>query len=172
MTTQSTFEIDQHSRPFTHLEFKNDPDEFQFAFLSDNAGGSRPGVLPAAVRMLNLLQPEFVVGLGDLIEGYTARVNQARAGLPNNVFMNITLQNQDQADLEAFEKAVQQIPEVMECYLMTGDFDYLLRVVVSDTADFERLHSHTLTRLPGVSRVQSSFALRTVRKSSELPVGD
>lgn len=72
MTTESTFEIDQHSRPFTHLEFKNDPDEFQFAFLSDNAGGSRPGVLPAAVRMLNLLQPEFVVSLGDLIEGYTA----------------------------------------------------------------------------------------------------
>jgi DNA-binding Lrp family transcriptional regulator len=106
-----------------------------------------------------------------LIEGYTARINQARAGLPNNVFMNITLQHQDQADLEAFEVAVQQVPEVMECYLMTGDFDYLLRVVVSDTADFERLHSKTLTRLPGVSRVQSSFALRTVRKSSELPVG-
>ena len=107
-----------------------------------------------------------------LIEGYTALINQARAGLPNNVFMNITLQNQDQADLNAFEVAVQKVPEVMECYLMTGDFDYLLRVVVSDTADFERLHSHTLTRLPGVSRVQSSFALRTVRKSSVLPVGD
>jgi Lrp/AsnC family leucine-responsive transcriptional regulator len=107
-----------------------------------------------------------------LIEGYVARINQARAGLPNNVFMNITLQRQDQDDLDAFEKAVQQVPEVMECYLMTGDYDYLLRVVVSDTADFERLHSKTLTRLPGVSRVQSSFALRTVRKSSELPIGN
>jgi len=107
-----------------------------------------------------------------LIEGYTARINQARAGLPNNVFMNITLQSQDQADLDAFERAVQDVPEVMECYLMTGDFDYLLRVVVADTADFERVHSKKLTRLPGVSRVQSSFALRTVRKSSELPVGD
>ncbi len=107
-----------------------------------------------------------------LIEGYTARINQARAGLPNNVFMNITLHSQDQHDLEAFEEAVQHVPEVMECYLMTGEFDYLLRVVVADTADFERVHSQKLTRLPGVSRVQSSFTLRTVRNSSELPVGD
>ena len=107
-----------------------------------------------------------------LIEGYTARINQARAGLPNNVFMNITLLSQDQHDLEAFEEAVQHVPEVMECYLMTGEFDYLLRVVVADTADFERVHSQKLTRLPGVSRVQSSFTLRTVRNSSELPVGD
>ena len=105
-----------------------------------------------------------------LIEGYTARINQARAGLPGNVFVNITLQRQDQPDLETFEDAVRQIPEVMECYLMTGNFDYLLRVVVADMDDFERIHSQKLTRLPGVSRVQSSFALRTVRKSSVLPV--
>ena len=107
-----------------------------------------------------------------LIEGYTARINQARAGLPGNVFVNITLQRQDQPDLETFEDAVRQIPEVMECYLMTGNFDYLLRVVVADMDDFERVHSQKLTRLPGVSRVQSSFALRTVRKSSVLPVVD
>ncbi len=106
-----------------------------------------------------------------LIEGYSARINQARAGLPGNVFINITLQQQDQRDLEAFEAAVQQVPEIMECYLMTGNFDYLLRVVVADTADFERIHSQKLTRLPGVSRVQSNFTLRTVRESSVLPVG-
>ncbi len=69
-----------------------------------------------------------------------------------------------------FEEAVKRVPEVMKCYLMTGQQDYLLRVVVSDPADFERLHSQHLTRLPGVARVQSSFALRTVRKSAELPV--
>jgi Lrp/AsnC family transcriptional regulator, leucine-responsive regulatory protein len=107
-----------------------------------------------------------------LIEGYTARIDQAAAGLPGNVFVNITLQHQDQPDLEAFEAAVQQVPEVMECYLMTGNFDYLLRVVVADTADFERIHRQKLTRLPGVSRVQSSFTLRTVRKSSVLPVAE
>ena len=66
------FVIDQDSRPYTHLQFKNDPDEFQFAILSDNSGGARPGVFEAGVRMLNLLHPEFVVGLGDLVEGYTA----------------------------------------------------------------------------------------------------
>ncbi len=100
-----------------------------------------------------------------VIDRYTALVSQARVGLPGNVF-----NRQEQGDLAAFEEAVKRVPEVMECYLMTGQQDYLLRVVVSDPADFERLHSQHLTRLPGVARVQSSFALRTVRKSSELPV--
>jgi DNA-binding Lrp family transcriptional regulator len=105
-----------------------------------------------------------------VIDRYAALVNQAKVGLPGNVFVSITLNRQEQADLAAFEAAVQGVPEVMECYLMTGQQDYLLRVVVSDPADFERLHSQHLTRLPGVARVQSSFALRIVRKSVELPV--
>jgi DNA-binding Lrp family transcriptional regulator len=105
-----------------------------------------------------------------LIQRYAAIVDQQKAGVPVNVFVSVALQRQDQAELQAFEKAVREVPEVMECYLMTGEFDYLLRVVVSDTADFERVHSQHLTRLPGVSRVQSSFALRTVRKSSVLPI--
>ena len=71
-TGDDRFSIDQDSSPYTHLDFKNDPYEFQFAILSDNAGGGRPGVLEAGIRMLNLLQPEFIVILGDLIEGYTA----------------------------------------------------------------------------------------------------
>lgn len=105
-----------------------------------------------------------------VIDRYAAVVNQARVGLPGNVFVSITLNRQEQGDLAAFEAAVQRVPEVMECYLMTGQHDYLLRVVVSDPADFERLHSQHLTRLPGVARVQSSFALRTVRKTEELPL--
>jgi Lrp/AsnC family leucine-responsive transcriptional regulator len=105
-----------------------------------------------------------------LIEGYTAILNQQRAGCSVNVFVNITLDRQDETDLRKFEEAVRKIPEVMECYLMTGDFDYLVRAVVADTADFERLHSKYLTRLPGVARVHSSFALRTVQKSRELPI--
>jgi Lrp/AsnC family leucine-responsive transcriptional regulator len=105
-----------------------------------------------------------------LIEGYVALINQEQAGCPVNVFVNITLERQDQTDLHAFEEAVRKLPEVMECYLMTGDYDYLLRVVASDTADFERIHSKVLTRLPGVSRVHSSFALRAVQKSRELPI--
>ena len=105
-----------------------------------------------------------------LIEGYAAIVNQQKAGCPVNVFVNITLDRQDEPDLRKFEDAVRRIPEVMECYLMTGDYDYVVRVVVADTADFERVHSKHLTRLPGVARVHSSFALRTVQKARELPV--
>ncbi len=105
-----------------------------------------------------------------LISGYGARIDQEKAGLPVNVFVSITLDRQDQADLQAFEDAVRKIPEVMECYLMTGDFDYLLRVAVADTADFERMHSRELTRLPGVARVHSSLALRAVARQSVLPI--
>jgi len=105
-----------------------------------------------------------------LITGYGARIDQDKAGLPVNVFVSITLDRQDQTDLQAFEAAVRKIPEVMECYLMTGDFDYLVRVAVADTADFERLHSRELTRLPGVARVHSSFALRAVARLDVLPI--
>jgi DNA-binding Lrp family transcriptional regulator len=105
-----------------------------------------------------------------LIERYAAILNQQKAGLPVNVFVNITLDRQDEQDLRKFEEAVRKIPEVMECYLMTGEYDYTLRVVVADTADFERVHSKHLTRLPGVARVHSSFALRTVQKARELPL--
>ena len=104
------------------------------------------------------------------IEGYTALISQQKAGCPVNVFVNITLDRQEQAHLHAFEEAARKVPEVMECYLMSGEYDYLLRVVLADTADFERLHSQHLTRLPHVARVQSSFALRTVQKSRELPI--
>ncbi len=105
-----------------------------------------------------------------LIERYVALLNQKEAGLSGNVFVHIALHREEQSELDAFESAVQSIPEVMECYLMTGEFDYLLRVVVSDMADFERLHNESLTRLPGVARVNSSVAIRTVRKTTELPL--
>jgi len=104
-----------------------------------------------------------------LIEGYTALVDQQRAGFPVNVFVSITLDRQSQTGLEAFESAVRRIPEVMECYLMTGEHDYLLRLVVADLADFERIHNQHLTRLPSVARVHSSFAMRTVTRSRSLP---
>ena len=107
-----------------------------------------------------------------LIERYVALLNQKEAGLSGTVFVHIALRREEQSELAAFEAAVQGIPEVMECYLMTGEFDYLLRVVISDMADFERLHNEALTRLPGVARVNSSVAIRTVRKTTELPLAD
>ncbi len=105
-----------------------------------------------------------------LIERYVALLNQKEARLSGTVFVHIALRREEQSELAAFEAAVQNIPEVMECYLMTGEFDYLLRVVISDMADFERLHNEALTRLPGVARVNSSVAIRTVRKTTELPL--
>lgn len=104
------------------------------------------------------------------IERYTALLDQRMAGLAGNVFVNIALNREEQSELAAFEAAVQNLPEVMECYLMTGEFDYLLRVVVSDMDDYERVHKESLTRLPGVARVNSSVAIRTVRKTTELPL--
>ena len=105
-----------------------------------------------------------------LIERYVALLDQKEAGLTGTVFVHIVLGREEQSDLAAFESAVQNIPEVMESYLMTGEFDYLLRVVVSDMADFERIHHSELTRLPGVARVNSSVAIRTVTKKTALPL--
>jgi DNA-binding Lrp family transcriptional regulator len=105
-----------------------------------------------------------------MIDRYTALVSQPKAGLPGNIFVNIGLHREEQSELAAFEEAVKSIPEVMECYLMTGEFDYLLRVVVADMADFERIHKEALTRLPGVARVNSSVTIRTVQKKTELPL--
>ena len=118
----------------------------------------------ATLRRVRALEDE------GYIDRYAALVNQARAGLSGNVFVHIGLHREEQSELAAFEEAVKGIPEVMECYLMTGEFDYLLRVVVSDMADFERLHNEALTRLPGVARVNSSVAIRTVQKKTELPL--
>jgi Lrp/AsnC family leucine-responsive transcriptional regulator len=105
-----------------------------------------------------------------LIDRYAALLNQNKAGLPGNVFVQIGLHREVESDLSAFEEAVRNVPEVMECYLMTGEFDYLLRVVVADMADFERIHKESLTRLPGVARVNSSFGIRTVQRKTELPL--
>jgi DNA-binding Lrp family transcriptional regulator len=118
----------------------------------------------ACLRRVRRLEEE------GFIEKYAALLNQRQAGLAGNVFVHIALNREEQSELAAFEAAVQDLPEVMECYLMTGEFDYLLRVVVSDMADFERVHNESLTRLPGVARVNSSVAIRTVRKTTELPL--
>ncbi len=105
-----------------------------------------------------------------MIDRYAALVSQNAVGLPGNVFVQIGLHREVESELSAFEEAVRDIPEVMECYLMSGEFDYLLRVVVADMADFERIHKEFLTRLPGVARVNSSFGIRTVQRKTALPL--
>jgi DNA-binding Lrp family transcriptional regulator len=117
----------------------------------------------ACLRRVKLLEQKGV------IDRYVMLVDQAAVGKPGNVFVQITLDRQTHDELEKFEEAVRAVPEVMECYLMSGMSDYMLRVLVEDTADYERLHTQHLTCLPGVVRVQSSFALRTVTKKTQIP---
>ena len=105
-----------------------------------------------------------------MVHSYAANVNPSAVGLSMNVFVTLSLSAQSQAALTAFEEAVARIPEVMECYLMTGSADYMLRMVARDVEDLERLHAQRLTRIPGVSRVTSSIAMRTVVKRDGLPI--
>ena len=104
------------------------------------------------------------------IRDYVALLNARKVGLPTTVFVEITLQAQADEVLEAFETAVAKVPDVLECHLMAGSADYILKVVAEDTEDFARIHRQYLTRLPGVAQMQSSFALRTVFKTTALPV--
>ena len=93
-----------------------------------------------------------------------------KMGVPTTVFVEITLSGQADEVLDAFERSVARIPDVLECHLMAGSADYLLKVVAEDTEDFARIHRQYLARLPGVQGMQSSFALRTVCKTTALPV--
>lgn len=105
-----------------------------------------------------------------LVAGYVAVLDARRLGRPATVFVEITLQGQADELLDAFERAVQRVPEILECHLMAGTADYLLKITAEDTEDFARIHRQHLTRLPGVAQMHSSFALRTVRQTTALPV--
>jgi len=91
-------------------------------------------------------------------------------GLAVNVFVNVTLEKQIEDRLQEFERAVRRRPEVVECYLMTGEADYLLRIVVPDLDAYERFLKDTLTRIPGVASIRSSFALNQVQYRTALPL--
>ncbi len=105
------------------------------------------------------------------IRRYVALLDPAAVGLPVSVFVNVTLERQIESALERFEAAILKRPEVMECYLMTGDADYLLRVVTADLSAYERFLVEHLTRVPGVASIKSSFALKQVKYRTALPVG-
>jgi DNA-binding Lrp family transcriptional regulator len=114
------------------------------------------GLSPSAcLRRLRILERDGV------IRGYTALVDEPGEDV-TVVIVRITLERQTEEFLNRFEAAVRKYPEVCECYLMTGDADYLLRVDARNAADYERIHKELLSRLPGVARIQSSFAIRSV----------
>lgn len=105
-----------------------------------------------------------------IINRYAALLDQKKVGLPVSVFVSIKLERQQEDKLHRFEDAIRRCPEVLECYLMTGPRDYLLRVVACDLADYERFVKDTLTRIDGIANIESSFALGQVKHSSALPL--
>ncbi len=127
--------------------------------------GAKAGLSPStAHRRVKILEER------GLITGYTANLDRKQLGLANEFFVEVSLTGQTEDTMEKFERAVQRVPEILECHLMSGQFDYLLRVVARDAEDYERIHRGKLSRLPGLQRIQSSLALRTVKGWSGYPV--
>jgi Lrp/AsnC family leucine-responsive transcriptional regulator len=104
------------------------------------------------------------------ISRYVTLLDALRVGLKVSVFIQVTLERQVETALERFENAIRSRPEVMECYLMTGDADYLIRVVVADIQQLEEFILKFLTKLPGVGTIKSSFALKQVKYQTALPL--
>ena len=105
-----------------------------------------------------------------IIAAYSAIVDQRAVGLPVSVFISIKLERQRSHELDAFGAAISRWPEVMECYLMTGQFDFLLRVVCADLAAYEQFLRERLTQVEGVASIESSFSLGQVKYSRVLPL--
>jgi Lrp/AsnC family leucine-responsive transcriptional regulator len=104
-----------------------------------------------------------------IITAYSVTIDQKSVGLPVSVFVSIKLERQRSDELDRFGEAIADWPEVMECYLMTGDSDYLLRVVVPDLGAYERFVMD-FTKIPGIAQIRSSFALRPVKQGTALPL--
>ncbi|MFT7601868.1 MAG: Lrp/AsnC family leucine-responsive transcriptional regulator [Acidimicrobiales bacterium] len=117
----------------------------------------RVGLSPSAcLRRVRVLEESGVIA------SYAALVDPTAIGRPTSVFVEISLASQEEGVLDRFEEAVVTNPAVMSCHLMAGDADYLVHVMCADVNDYERLHRTHLAQLPGVARIRSSFALRTV----------
>ena len=105
-----------------------------------------------------------------MIQRYVALANPKALGLGVNVFISISLKEQTRESLAEFERRIAEQEEVMECYLMTGDSDYLIRVAVRDIGELERFILNQLTPIPGIEKIRSSFALKQVRYKTALPL--
>lgn len=135
------------------------------AAISNVELAERVGLSPSpCLRRVRALERDGV------IRRRVTLLDPAAVGLPVSVFVQVTLERQVEHALETFEQAVLGWPEVLECYLMTGDSDYLLRVVVPDLESYQRFLMRHLTRVPGVASIKSSFALRQVEYRTALPI--
>ena len=132
----------------------------RLADLSETVGLS---ATPLARRIARLEE-------SGVITGYSARVDQEKLGLPLNAFIFVELEHQSRDAVAAFETALRRFDEVMECYLMTGTRDVLIRVVARDLASFDRFLEDGLMQVPGIRNMRSSFALRTMIRRDVLPM--
>ena len=130
------------------------------AELADSVGLSAS---PCARRVRLLEQ-------AGIIKGYFAMIDQKKVGLPISAFASIKLERQREEDLDRFAQAVAKWPEVVDCYLMTGQRDYLMRIVAADLEAYEHFIKQKLTRLHGVASIETSFALGQVKRSEVLPL--
>lgn len=127
--------------------------------------GERVGLSPSACHKRVKAMEQ-----SGLIAGYVAIVAEEQAQLKTSVFVQITLNSQKEEALAVFETAIRGHEEIMECFLMAGPSDYLLRVLCRDGEDYERIHNTILVRLPGVERVISNFAIRKVLRRTAVPL--
>jgi Lrp/AsnC family leucine-responsive transcriptional regulator len=133
--------------------------------LSLAALAEKVGLSPSpCLRRIRLMEK------AGIIARYVAVLNQRAVGLPVSVFISIKLESQREEALTKFGRAIARWPEVLECYLMTGPRDYLLRVVVADLSAYEQFLKTKLTRLDGIASIESSFALEQVKYTNVLPV--
>ncbi|MBL4916864.1 Lrp/AsnC family transcriptional regulator [Szabonella alba] len=130
----------------------------QEARLTHQELSDRVGLSPSpCARRIRRLESE------GYITGYSARIDEAKLGFGFNVFISVRLDRQIDDRLVAFEREIRRFPEIVDCWLMTGSFDYLLRVAVSDLHEFERFLTGRLTKLPGVASLESSIPIRRVK---------
>ncbi len=135
------------------------------ARLTNQALADKVGLSPSpCLRRVRRLEQEGILA------GYTALVDQEKYGLPINAFVNIRMESPAPKNIHAFEGAIQKIDEVIECYLMTGNRDYLLHVAVRDLKSYEALVRDKLSSIPGVSSLESSFAFGQVKRTHLLPM--
>ncbi|MCP5076296.1 MAG: Lrp/AsnC family transcriptional regulator [Rhodobacteraceae bacterium] len=147
MTDQTDYKI---------LSILQEDGDISMSALSDKIGLS----LSACHRRVKLLEAEGI------ISNYSARLDRKALGLEVQVFIEIKLDSQRRQDIEAFEDAIADMPEVLECHMISGEFDYLMRVAARNTSDYERLYRNRLSMIPSISQMKTLLSLSTVKEFS------
>ncbi len=149
--------IDEIDRKILNLIQKNC--RFSVADIGEHVGLSTS----ACHRRIGILEDKGV------ILDYAARLSGEKLGYKMTFYVEVSLENQSEAALNAFEKAALARPEVLECYLTTGSADYLIKVAAPNTQSYERLYKRTISALPYVNRIQSSLVMKTVKRWAGYP---